>query len=690
MDESPANTAPTLAVVDEALASGKLRPAPKALLLLRVCQFAQYLQPALIERYWPQLQEEAGQLQPAHKPAYEQLKTGLESKGGGPKKKRGKAVQGVLDTIEAASACSAEKPDEAKQMLEDAYNRLRGISWWHRGRADAWSALAFTWAGVERVRALGLIGEIPARIRRTLIVQLNDKQPLSAGEWSDVDTADGERTIEAVTDILEREEPQLTLCDAVAQAVAGRLLPKVHAKAITAETERQTEAEREKSLVLYKNLARCVAKSAPATAGTLMERLFSATATANLYAESWLEQFTALSNLLTFWAGLADSREKTRDFLRSSCPKHLRDFALGQWTAMFPSNLEEAEAAWESERASFADATSAQAWYLVILVRRGFAREALAIAQKSGAEGLVPRIRKAILCDFPGNASELVSAEDVAGDVLATFLRMPTIQEKVEHLRSLTDNGAKALPVEFWSRPNLDVVGGTTVSKNAEPNWYKKGQPLDTQFRDYLRLNVHGQYSYDYINGPLMATLVAWDEQHPGETKKVLERMWEVMKLSDWELRLDLFRNTLFERCQRVLSAQPQEFNRLFVQWVKRKLVDSPLQQQEGNMIYTLSLKDVTPFLYCLLGAQRLANISAKRCDQLLELGMTEYIASDDLVTWAAELYASDKGLVSLNWELPAKNYDRLVPWQIGIVEASKKQILNAVIAGAKASAATA
>jgi hypothetical protein len=688
MDQASGNTLPGFAKIDEALSSNRLLPQPKALLLLRICQLAQYLRPDIVDHYWLQLQPLHKHLPPAHQPAYRELKAARQ--GGGRKKKRIQALADIFDSIEAGAASAAEHPDEAKQKLESARQRLRGLWWWPFGKAEAWPALVLAFAAADWTRSLDLLSEAPEPARRSLIIRLNDKQMLAESEWDALYGVEPLRAMEAITELLDRDKPPLRLSAAIAQAAGEALLNKVHAAALTPDAERQTDAERDKALVRYKRLVAVAVENAPDTAEALMERLFTARATTSLYDDKWLDRFISLSQIITFWASVPGSREKAREFFRRDCPQHMRDFAVAQWTAMFPANRTEADAAWESERGSFKDPKSAEAWFLVVLVRRGLGRDALAIAYcaESSAE-LMPRVRKAVLCEFADPAS-LVDPEDVQGDVLGAFLRGPTVADRVEFLRERTERGKKVLPAELWTKPSITAVGSTGASKNAEPNWYKKDQAPDTQFRDFLRLHAYGQYSCEVTDPPLLAALIAWDEQHPEETKEMFSRMWGAIQPADWELRLDIFRNTVFERCQRVLPASPASYNKVFVQWVKRKLVDSPMQTREGNMIYTLSLKDITPFLHCLLGAQKLANVAPKRCDSLLEIAMGDYTATDDLVTWAAELYASDKGVAAIGWELPAKNFSHLQAWQTGVVEASKKEILNALAAGLQASAATA
>ena len=109
-------------------------------------------------------------------------------------------------------------------------------------------------------------------------------------------------------------------------------------------------------------------------------------------------------------------------------------------------------------------------------------------------------------------------------------------------------------------------------------------------------------------------------------------------------------------------------------------MVDQPLRSQMGTTIYTLSLKDTTPFLFCLLGAQKLGTCSAKRCDEMLEIALSDYQANEELVAAAAELYTPGHGLKALDYTIPRKNEGLTSAWQSGIIEACKSEILAALL----------
>jgi len=157
-----------------------------------------------------------------------------------------------------------------------------------------------------------------------------------------------------------------------------------------------------------------------------------------------------------------------------------------------------------------------------------------------------------------------------------------------------------------------------------------------------------------------------------------MNRMWEVMKPDTSLLRMDLLRNNIFERCQSVLCARPASFDSLFVSWVKSDLVDQSVREQVGNTIYTFSLKDIVPFLYSYLGAQKVAKPSPRRCDEILVRAVGEYKASPELMSAAARLYASDKGLRALTPPAAPKDRAQMKDWQIGVIAVSMREIAEA------------
>ena len=67
-----------MARVDGLLASGALQPAPRALLLLKLCQVAGVLSPQKAELYWQQLKDQTGSLPREFNPDLEAVRQMFE------------------------------------------------------------------------------------------------------------------------------------------------------------------------------------------------------------------------------------------------------------------------------------------------------------------------------------------------------------------------------------------------------------------------------------------------------------------------------------------------------------------------------------------------------------------------------------------------------------------------------------
>jgi hypothetical protein len=610
--------------VDEVLAGEQLLPAARGLLLLRVCQLARLFRPDVAAFYWPRLKPLRAQLRPVHRAAFDELCRTFDGDRGSERKRGIWFLAEVLAMIEGAVTRARVSRNEAIELLECASERLARLWWWPFGKADVWHALLLVWAEVDRGRSVSLVGRAPARLRARLIVQLDAVRTLARDEWEVAFAADRERTVEAVLDLLERDVALNGLFGGAALAAGEAILAKVHATAAVANADRALVADREKALARYRKLVHWVGTNDSGAAAVLMENLFMAAATTDLHEAEWLDRFALLAELIRFWATLPGDRHETSRFLKHRCPAHLRDFAVARWLAVLPSNQEEAQAVWESERSFFRDAGAAEACFLVTMVARGLAREALAIAQRASASGeLLARVRRAVVCIWREDAAALVGPEDLLSDLVGRFLRGPSVADRVELLRSHQADGLQIFPAGLWAR--VGPAGQFGGSYTAQPVWYTRSLSPERQFSEFLRLGAYGQYSYADVDPVLLEMLIAWEAQYPGETKGLVERMWQTVRPEASELRWDLIRDTIFERCQRVLVARPGEYAAVFVEWVKATLVDRVVRHRNGDTIFTLSLKPQTPFLFCLLGAQRLASVSASRRDELIGLAMSRY-----------------------------------------------------------------
>jgi hypothetical protein len=209
--------------------------------------------------------------------------------------------------------------------------------------------------------------------------------------------------------------------------------------------------------------------------------------------------------------------------------------------------------------------------------------------------------------------------------------------------------------------------------------WYTKDEAKETQFATFLRIHGYGRHLYEHLDPILLATLVVWDDAYPDEAGRVIRGMWESMRAEiKNNIRLDLIRNDILDRCEAVLGAHPATAKE-FLAWVQRELVSQPVQERVGDTVYTFQLKAQAPFLYGLLAARKVAGVSPKRCDAILEHVIATYSADDDLLASAAQLYAADKGLAALEPPVPLKQPAQLTAWQLGVVETSLPDLLAAL-----------
>lgn len=691
MSTSEAQSGDVLTAVDKVLSDPKLLNEPRALLLLRICQMAQVLRPDVLRRYWDSLRRLSANLPHDHREAFEGLRAAVDPPH---PSSLGKFAQEIVDGVNAAVKLAETNHEDAGRKFRECAGRLQK-RWWPFGKKPAWVALVHAWADVDRAEGLGWIGRVPQGVQKNILIRLNDVSPLRPEEWDRAHQNAGAYSgiIPVLLEMLDREKPVLCLGEKLADMVGQRLVAEAHLTAPT-DDSRKIEAQREKALQQYLRLVRCIHEVSPDQAEALVERLFTETATSKLYNEKWPGRFTAIRQLILYWIEFSTLREKARSFLEQRTPSHLRDFSLAQWFGSLPTSAEEANDAWQSLNQKCADVASSQAWFLVTLLRRGLSETALSLARSSPhCDELIKRIRRASLLINPEMAASFVTPQDLEDDLIGRFLLLGSTSKRVEFLRELTGNGSGSLPKALWKQPEImslasvllheDSAGKSDAKdpdRHALLSLYTKTEKPERQFQEYLRMNGFGEYSYDEVDPYLLATLVAWDEEHPDEVKSLISKMWGEMRPPTSTLRLDLLRNAIFERCQMVFAAHPILLKELFIKWVKQTMVDKPVTEQVGTTIYTFSLKEFAPFLYCLLGAQKVGKFSARRCDEILTFAIRDFTASEDLMSSAAELFSSDKGLKALEPPAPLKDRSQLKAWQLGVVKVSLQEILSSIL----------
>ncbi|MFH1862832.1 MAG: hypothetical protein ABH878_08480, partial [bacterium] len=595
-------------------------------------------------------------------------------------------------TITDALKRSETQIEESKRTFLDCERRLRK-RWWPFGKKLVWIALVNAWSQIERQECLRLIGKIPSSNQQAVLTRLNNESPLTPDQWDFAYHQAGivRGLLPVILEMLDSEEPKLHLSETLFEKIAAKILPDIHLAddETNPENTRKIEEKREKAWGRYLRLVHCTANSLPKAAQKMLELLFDATVKTERFKEKWPDRFAAIRNLINFWALCKGLRQTGLTYLESNTPAHLRDFCLAQWQGMVSDDDKEAEKNRDYLQQNCQDKAMSEAWFLVVLVKRGMAVPALQLARTSSrAKQLLPQLRRAWLCENPAAARVEISLSDLLDDIVGKFLHKATIQDRVELLRQETNNGELSPPSELWRLPNLNNLVLKTMdsdkpinpTRNALLNLYHKDEAPENQLKEYLRLHGYIEYGHEEVDPYVLSALVVWHEQHPKEVDSTLQRMWHVMKPNNDLLTLDVIRNAVFQRCQTIFAAYPAALDRLFISWVKTKLVDNQIRYQRGDTIYTYSLKEIVPFLYCLLSAQKVADFSSSRCDEIIKIALSKYIADEDLIKSAARLYASDKGLEALHPPVNLKDPAHEQAWQMGVVAAAVPRLLQELL----------
>lgn len=664
----------TTSTIDSLVSDPRLQPAARAVLLLRVCVIAQALRPDLLERYWGELKALSDQLPASSRESFEGLRDTLEPPA--------PASLGGLARRIADALASAEREGDDDAMLAALHDGERRIKrhWWPSGKGSAWDTLVRAWIDVDRQAGLLHIDRLPRALRRNLLIRENDRAPLSSEEWETAHQLVPGAARAAIEELLDRDDPRLELTSSVAEEV-GRDLLKAMFKG--GGEDRAAEQKRDAARDRYVKLVKTAAEPSPETAERLLEQWFQETAETRFFSERWLARFWDLFRVVALWASFPKLEPRLADYVRANAPEHVREAALAHAAGLKAETAAEADDAWAALEPQLSEKGPAEHWFLLTVLRGGLPEHALEMAGRSPrAAEIVPCLRRAWLYEYPDSARTTIGPKDVAGDEIAEFL-LRDQKGRVKLLRDRTQKGQAPLPTAMWKPPSvLDVVAGIGEGAAAEGaavgSWYTKTEAKENQFQVFVRINGYGQHLYERLDPILLQTLVAWDDAHPDEVDRVTERMWETMRREiKPNIRFDLLRNDLLDRCQNALGAHPEAVGR-FVQWIRRELVQQAVRQQEGDTIYTFQLNEKAPFLYAMLAAQRVAPFSARRCDEIIEQAL-DHPADDDLLSAAGQLYAADKGLAGLDPPGGRTLGTQLSAWQLGVVETAFRDLLAAL-----------
>jgi hypothetical protein len=633
------------------LSARTLTKTARACIWLDLCRLAQSWNAPAVGILWSELRPLRWRLPTDRKADYRALKSAVS-----PGQGRGEGASGripsVLERCRQAERRSAEAPEEAKAMLRQCRAELERM-WWHWGRGSAWVGLVHAWAPLDRGEAIRLLRRLNADLRDDLVVRWHAAMPLTPEEWTLVFDGFGRKKKEdgtlllfpLVEKLLAEKPRRLTMPEPLEERVDAYLSTRVVSKAAAEDSKKRTE-----HLGQYLAWLRLVADRDPTTAHNRLKGFWVALMGADdAFEKDFMARFHLAASVLDTWWSFEACRSDAEQFLREKTPAALRQFVLTNWRVLGVTAGDEIAPAYDALGAEGPDRLSAEMLFWTRLTRRGYWREVLAsIGRSSLMAELLPLVQRTIMwgCES-AVVQELVPPVGEDEDPVGYFVRLGTPQRRMEYLREHSGRGQRSIPDSLWRPMDSDSRDATEQRDRCSLyDFYLIDEVADRQFATYVRVNTHRHYSYEMIDPLLLEALVSWDDQYPEEVASVLDRMWEVMRVED-SLLADLHRNTKFTRCRTVFAARPPRLL-TFVEWVKQTFVDSTYQA--GN--YVLSFRPTTPFLYCVLAAENVAQVSQRRADALLVTGLEKFANGPngmgfdrDLVRYAARLYACGKEL---------------------------------------------
>jgi len=674
--------------VDAALASNVLRPKARALLLLRLCQIYSLVSPGeKANEYWKQLLPLQGQIPQDLHSLWDELRQVFEQR---PAPSGGFAGERLTE-ISTVLGESGVSESEIRTRLK-ACEELVRKRFWPFGKVAVWEALVKAWTDIDRAYALDLSGKIHAPVRKTLVRRMNQQRLLSPNEWNVLAKATSQQeVIEIVLTILEDPQPRLDLPESLFPCVVAAIRAKLAWMEDTGNRLKEVLDEIDKlvSLAATRDRLQHVLDSLKSTAREL--------ATTTSLQRQWAERFNATARVIAIGVSSGTVADTNSAELTDCLPRHMVDFARAHCAALLAED--------DTARQKLSDLlkvaqqkAEAEAWFLVTLARRGLGELAYSMARDSSRSGeVVPRVRRAWLCNYTPAASVAISASELEGDPAAEILFRAPGPERVAYLRKLTDSGRRRLPGAVWAseKPTEEKKGfwaslmssGKTVDEitdeylKCNPLYcsYRVDTPETQQFAEYLRFSGYGEYAHELIDQILLNAFVLWADDKPEEVKGLLHRMWQAIRPEEEVLKLDFLRNAIFTRCTTVFAAVPDSLVSDFLSWLKAELIDKVLGWQIGNTQFSLHYPESVLASMCIRGALAVHEISSVRRDRLIEVALTRYPSEPDTAELAAQLYNTDKEPLDLKLPWKTKS-DVQEGWQVGIVKNAIPAIVLALV----------
>jgi hypothetical protein len=658
---------------EAALKNTNLQQAPRALILLLT--LGAMLQRSTttneeIEQYWDQLKRVNSSLPDEFREEFNKLQNILEP--GKEKKKKGFVAE-ALTQIATAEKTIPSNPDQAKEFLLQVEAQVRDRSW-PMGKGPVQVALVLAWASIDRSVALDHIKEVPKKKQAELVKDLNKNLTFTPEEWAHLSTTLGEDQVHKIA--WYTIGPDKTFClfsEAMLRGLAG-----IMAKWVKGRFDVSEAIARLAWLMVSSSMI-------PEDRASVYAELFTLMANSKFDATAWLEKFRLLRELITLGVKLSILNDKEMENLIGTVPQYLQAYSQAHHLASI-AKPETIESLYLDLKRKTSDDASALSWFLVWLVVRGYAQEALEMAQKSeNHEELSQRVRRAWLCLDREGARHHLHAEDFVRDPVGEFLCQKTVEARADYLRHVTNGGTRPLPGPMWVVPRIEEVKKGLLGRKVKPKLTFKEQaqeylqrtPLYSyvppsvqetdQFTEFLRVMGFGEYTYQTLDIEILEALLAWADTEPKLVHALLRRIWQEIQPDDFVLFSIPLSQAIFERCSTVLAADTSVLVDECAYWLLQEWVRKGRQDKSSGRDATTKLSDSVPLGLCLAAASVVDRFSGPRRDEILIRALKRLDRNPDLITSAARLYSTDKPLFEFTPPLELKKKE-MTPWQLGVV----------------------
>jgi hypothetical protein len=533
----------------------ELQEKPKAFLLLKLCHLSQIFYPEKTAHYWEQLRKMKGKLPAKELEAFKNLEESMkdsksESDG------KGFAAE-ITQEITSCVKKYESSPQDAIKGLQACEERIKKRLW-PMGKQAAWDTLVQSYIIIDRQSALRLLDKVSKIKQERFIEALHRGTALKADEWDIIYDKIRDNIFPIIENMIDNSRNVSNITGSLAGKICGRFVTN-----ITAGEQPNSAIKPEKYLDRLEGLVYQISKVDADVADQALRGVFKRIIDSNFFGEKFVDGFNTIRRILNLWVNTPSDRDSTFEFLASESPSFLRDFTMSQWLGVTTQDSDAAVLNLQKLKDKANNANTAEAWFLVTLVRRGLIDISFDLAERSSnKESLIQRLRRALIILQLDKEKKYHSPEDFGDDLISKFLLLETIDERVTFLRDLTQNGSISLPVEFWGKPDI-IKLMDSKQKTIYGSFYLKNTKKEDQFDVYLRLNGCNYYGYSEVDMLLLAVLEKWGNEYPAEVNSLLKNMWETMRPHDSDLSVDIIRNTIFERCRILLATDPQVFFRV-------------------------------------------------------------------------------------------------------------------------------